>query len=165
MATYTTNEAQSYASVPGVGMGALQIATGTLELGTAISANDVLEFLRVPAGANIVMGWLYGDDLDTGTETLEIDIGWAANGVESADADGLLDSGVISGDAVTGIKEETGIWRPLGGKLLTDGPQQFSAETVIQGDVVAGPNSGGTGTLTLVVVYFVDDAFAATSVS
>lgn len=165
MATYTTNEAQSYAQVPGVGMGAAQVAVATLELGTALSANDVLEFLRLPAGAVVYDGCLIGDDIDTGTETLEIDIGWAANGSESADADGLLDSGVISGDAVTGYKPEVGIRLPLGGKLLTDGPQLFTAETVIQGDVVAAAATGGTGTLTLWVHFFVDDQWAKTSVS
>lgn len=166
MATYTAYPATANAPVPGHGFGgALKVAYGALELGTALSANDTLEFCKVPANAVIVGGWLMGDDLDTGTETLEIDIGWAANGTESADSTGLLNSGVITGDAVTGIKPETAIYYPLLGNLATGGPQKFSAETVIQGDVNAAPAAGGTGTLTLVVFYFIDSSFSVTSVS
>lgn len=165
MATYTANEAQSYAAIAGPGMGGdLKVAVGSLELGTALAQDDVLQFCRLPAGAVVVGGHLMGDDIDTGTETLDIDIGWAANGTESADPDGFGNFGVITGDAVTGIKPETGIYYPLGGVLFTGGPQKFSAETVIQGDVNAAANAGGTGTLTLVVFYFVDSEWAKTSV-
>ena len=166
MATYTTTEAAAGAAALGHGFaGNVKAAVGSLELGTALANNDVLQFCKVPAQAVVFGGWLMGDDLDTGTETLDIDIGWAANGTEAADPDGFGNFGVITGDAVTGIKPEVSIWLPLGGVLRTGGPQLFSAETRIEGDVNANPNAGGTGTLTLVVLYFINENFAKTSVS
>lgn len=166
MATYTADQAASAAPASGHGFGGnMKVAVGTLELGTALAADDVLKFCKVPANAVVVGGYLMGDDLDTNaTETLDIDIGWAANGTEAADPDGFGNFGVITGDAVTGLKPETAIYLPLLGKLATDGPQKFSAETTIQGDVNAAAATGGTGTLTLVVQYFIDENFAATSV-
>lgn len=166
MATYTATQAGASAAVPSHGMGGdLKVACGSLELGTALAANDVLNFCKVPAGAVVVGGWLMGDDLDTGVETLDIDMGWLANDDEAADPDGFGNFGVISGDVVLEIKPVAGIWMPLQGVLLADGPKLFTAETTISGDVNAAAATGGTGTLTCVVLYFVDPNWAKTSVS
>lgn len=165
MATYTADQAAAGYPVAALGFaGTVKAAFGTLELGTALAQDDVLKFCKVPANAVVIGGWLQGDDIDTGTETLDIDIGWAANGTEAANEDGFGNFGVISGDPVTGIKPETGIYLPLGGVLYTGGPQKFSAETTITGDVNAAANAGGTGTLTVVVLYVIDGNYAATDV-
>lgn len=157
MATLTaTRAASTFPVYKGGGAGNLSVAYGTYELGTAPSANDVIEFCRVPKGAVVLGGWLYGDDIDTGTEALEIDVGYAANGVDSADPDAFLNSGVITGDAfATGnVSNVAGICYPLFG-VLKDGPLTLSAETVITGTVIAAANAGGTGTVSVVIHYVV----------
>jgi hypothetical protein len=131
----------------------LKVATGTYEVAANPAQNDVIEFCKLPAGAVVVMGWLYGDDIDTGTETFDMDIGW------SDDTDGFGNFGVITGDAVTELKPEVSIFMPFGGVLRSAGPKKFTSETKIQGLVNAAANAGGTGTLTVVVLYYIDPNF------
>ena len=165
MATYTADQAATGAAVPSHGMGGnVKVACGSLELATALAANDILNMCKLPAGAVVFGGWIQAEDLDTGTETLDIDAGWLVNDDEAADPDGFGNFGVWTGDAVTGIKPETGVYFPLGGVLFTDGPKLFTAETTISLDVNANPAAGGTGTLTISVLYFVDDNWAKTDV-
>lgn len=157
MATFTADRAaagfpvfQSHQS------GVVCVATGTYEIAANPSAADIFEMCRVPAGAVVFDGVLYAEDLDTNaTETLDLDVGWAANGVEAADPDGFGNLGVVDGDAVAGYKPEVGLRYPFGGVLLTGGPQAFSNETIIQVTANAGAATGGTGTLTVVVYYYV----------
>lgn len=166
MATYTADQAATTAAVPGHGMGGnCKVSCGTVDLGTAIAANDVVNLCKVPAGAVVFMGWMFGADLDTGTETLDIDAGWLINDDEAADPDGFGNFGVITGDAVTGIKPEVSIWLPLGGVIRSAGPKLFTAETTLSLDVNANPAAGGTGILGLAALYFVDENWAVTSVS
>lgn len=123
----------------------VQIGYGVAEAAAAQSATDTVDFCNLPA-CEVIDGFLRGDDIDTGTEAFELDIGHTANGTESADPDAFLNSGVITGDAVTEVKPETQIWMPLNG-VLKDGPYTLSAKTLIQGTVVAAANAGGTGTM------------------
>lgn len=154
MATLTATRARANFPVAGHGFGgAMKVAWGSYTLAANPTAADIIEFCRVPAYATVLGGYLMGADIDTGTETLDIDIGWAANGTEVADPDGFGNFGVLSGDVITELIPIAGIYRPLQGVLLTTGPQTFSAETVIQGVVNAAANAGGTGMLTLVVFY------------
>lgn len=156
MATLSaTRAASTFPVFKGVGAGNLCVAYGTYEVATNPTAADIIEFCRVPKGAVVVGGWLMGDDIDTGTEAFDIDIGWAANGTDAADPDGFGNFGVLSGDVITELKPVAGLYNPLQGVLLTSGPQAFAAETVIQGVVNAAANAGGTGTLSLVVLYVV----------
>lgn len=127
-------------------------AYGTYEVAANVEDGDIFELCRLPKGAVVLCGWIIADDLDTGTETLDMDVGWAANGVEAADPDGFGNLGVWTGDAVTGVLPEGGIRYPLMG-TLKDGPVTFSAETVIQVEANAAAATGGTGTLSVVVFY------------
>lgn len=158
MAAETLTADRAAATFPvykGRGAGDLCAAYGTYELAANVEDGDIFEMCRIPAGAVVLGGWVYADDLDTGTETLDMDVGWAANGVDAADPDGFGNLGVWTGDAVAGIKPETGIMYPFGGVLLTGGPKAFAAETVIQVEANAAANAGGTGTLSVVVHYVV----------
>lgn len=137
----------------------LKVATGTYELAANVEDGDIFEMCKVPKDAVVVMGWIYGDDLDTGTEALDMDVGWADNGTDSADPDGFGNLGVWTGDATTDIKPEASIWYPFGGVLRATGPKKFAAETIIQVEANVAANAGGTGTLTVVVLYFIDPAF------
>jgi len=122
--------------------GELLSCWGTCEIATAQSQNDTVTFFTIPAGTTVHGGWVRGDDLDTGTETYQFDIGDA-----SAPAR-FLDSGVITGDAVAGTKPEVGIAIPLFG-TLKDGPYTYTADTSILGKVIAAAHAGGTGTISL----------------
>lgn len=115
---------------------------GVYEIATALSAADTVTMFTIPAGTTVHGGWLRGDDIDTGTETLELDVGVSGN------TDQFLNSGVIAGDAVAGTKPEAGIAIPLFGELK-DGPITFTSDTDVILTVTAAAQAGGTGTLYL----------------
>lgn len=148
--------------VAGAGPGMnLKVATGTFEIASVVEVGDTYEMCKLPAGAVVVMGWVYGDDIDTGTETLDMDVGWKANATEVADPDGFGNLGVWTGDATVDVKPEVSIWYPFGGVLRTAGPKKFTAETTIQLTAVAASNAGHVGTVTVVALYFIDPAYTA----
>ena len=157
MATFTSPRAavnfpvfQSHAA------GILCRAFGTIVIAANPTAAQTYAFCKVPEGAVVTGGWIMGPDLDTnGTETLNMDIGWAANRDEAGDPDGFGNLGVLTGDAVTGYKPAVGILIPLQGVLLTAGPKTFTAETTIQMVANVTAATGGTGTLTVLVDYIV----------
>lgn len=123
-------------------------AWGLMDITVAQSKDDTITWFILPQDGIVIDGWLRGDDIDTGTETYELDIG------NSSDTDKYLDSGVLSGDAVAGTKPETGIRQQLGGTLITTGhPDALTAEETVLGTVVAAANAGGTGQLCLYMFY------------
>jgi hypothetical protein len=137
-----------------VGSGVVCAAIGTYELLANPTANDVIRFCKVPRGAIVFAGWLTGDDLDTGSETLDIDIGWEANGSDVADTDGFGNMGVLNGATVTNVIPVAGILRTLQGVLLTEGTKTLAAETWISGLVIATAAATGTGTISVKVLYY-----------
>lgn len=137
------------------GGGSPALAMGTYNFLVNPSQNDVVRFCRVPANAIILAGFIAGADLDAGTEALDIDFGWEANGAEAADTDGFGNMGVLDGDAVSQIIPVAGIWRPLQNILLTQGLQIFTRPTWLSGLVNAAANAGGTGKLSMLVQYVV----------
>ena len=157
MATSTaTRAAATFPVFKPVGAGVLCAAYGQLEVTANPAASDVFELCRIPKGAVVVGGWIRSDDLDTNaTETLDIDVGWAGNGIDAADPDGLGNLGVMGTDTVAGVKPEAGYNYAFGGVLITEGPKAFSAETVITISVVAQAATFAAGTLSLVVLYVV----------
>ena len=156
MATFTAVRAASTFPVTRPAAGSMAVAWGTIEVAVNPVAADVYEMCRIPKGAVVVGGYIYSDDLDTNAaETLDLDVGWAANGVEAADPDGFGNLGPMTTDTVAGIKPEAGYQFPFGGKLITDGPQAFSAETIITVNTVATAATFAAGTLSVVVNYYV----------
>lgn len=150
------------------GAGLLCCAWGEYNIGAAVEDGDIFEMCRLPAGATIVGGYFIGTDLDTGTETLDMDIGWAANGGsgtwDSADPDGLGNLGVLTGDAFAAgnLSNVAGLLYPFTGRFVIDGRcPRFTKETVIQIEANAAGNAGHTGYVTLVVYYVVEQALAA----
>lgn len=156
MALGTVAAARASATLPvaaGGSAGQVLVAWGSYDIAAATADGDIIQMCRVPKGATVIGGWLIGEDIDTGTEAWDADFGWAANGDEVADPDGLGNFGVLSGDAVDG--NEAGIFRQLGGVIRTDGPKTFNAETLLQLEVNAAANAGGTGRVTVIVLYTV----------
>lgn len=138
------------------GSGVLCAAYGTIEVAANPVANDTYAMCVLPANAVVLGGRIYSDDLDTNaTETLDLDVGWLANGAEVADPDGFGNLGVQGTDTVAGIKPESGYNYALGGVLATDGPKTFTAETTIAVTCVATAATFAAGTLSVVVYYCV----------
>jgi hypothetical protein len=148
MATVRAARASALLPVFKAGGGALCVAHGTYEHATNLAASTVIEYCRIPKGAVVVGGWWGGDDLDTGTEELDMDIGWPA------DPDGFGNLGVLTGDVSVHLGA-AGIWVPFQGVLLADGPVTFTKETVLQATVIADAATGGTGTTSMVAYYYV----------
>lgn len=157
MATFTaTRAASTFPVFQGEGSGAMCAAYGTIEVTANPVANDVYNMCKLPAGAVVLGGRIYSDDLDTNAaETLDLDIGWAANGAEAADPDGFGNLGVMGTDTVAGIKQESGYNYAFGGVLVTDGPKAFTAETTVTVTCVATAATFAAGTLSVVVYYIV----------
>lgn len=147
-----TRAAAGFPAFKALGAGVLCAAYGTYDVAANVEDGDIFEMCKVPAGATVIGGYLMGEDLDTGIEALDLDIGWAANGDEVADPDGLGNLGVLTGDTSVHLPV-AGIYIPLQGVLQTDGPKTFNAETIIQIEANAAAATGGTGRLTLVVHY------------
>lgn len=157
MTTFTATRAASTfpISKPAVG-GVLCVAQGSIAVAANPIAADIYEMCRLPAGAVVTGGWFYSADLDTNaTETLDLDVGWSANGVEALNATGLGNFGVMGTDTVAGIKAESGYQYPLGGVLITTGPQALTNETVIIVTCNATAATFAAGTMSVVVYYYV----------
>ena len=147
--------------------GTVMVAWGTYAIAAAVEDGDIFEMCWVPAGARILGGMLYGADIDTGTETLDMDIGWAANGgsgtYDAADPDGLGNLGVLTGDAFAAgnVSPVAGLMYPLSGILATGLLPYFTKKTKIQIEANAASNAGHTGDVSLVIYYTVDPSLAA----
>lgn len=163
MTTFTGTRALYGSPTAGVGDGgSLKVAWGTIDVAVNPVAGDIYEMCRVPAGATIVGGFFRGDDLDTGTETLDMDLGWAANGgtgdYDAMDADGLGNLGVLTGDAFAAgnISNVAGLNYPLNGLLSAGELPTFTKETVIQLTTNAAAATFAAGSLSVVIFYAMD---------
>ena len=152
MAAVNSSQYGNKVPVIGAGQGGdLKVLFGSKDIATALSAADTMNFFTAPAGFTPLFGFLQGEDLDTGTEALEIDIGI------SGTAQKYLNSGVISGDVVAEVKPVAGIWMPLAGTLFSAVPVAFTADTDIIGTWTAAANAGGTGVITLIMCGVYND--------
>lgn len=135
------------------GAGLMGVAWGTYTHATNLAATTVIEYCRVPKGATIVGGYWCATDLDTnGTEEINIDIGYASNGVDVADTDAFGNLDVLTGDVSVHLTV-AGIWVPFQGVLITAGPLTLNAETVLSALVNVDAATGGTGQSTMVAYY------------
>lgn len=134
------------------GAGALAVAYGTYAVAANVEDGDIFELCKIPAGAVVVGGFFSTGDLDTGTEVLDIDLGWAANGAEAADPDGFVNSGVLTGDAITDLLAAGSNMRPF---PMATGPLTFTAETTIQAEANVAANAFAAGTIYACVFYIV----------
>lgn len=170
MATVSSNQ-YTYAQPAGHGLHMnVKAAFGKYTYSAAPSANDLANLCKLPKNCLVLWGFMATDDIDTGTEALEIDIGFTANGGGAATftdstgttwtnnnsgvaaAAGFVDSGVLTGDTVTDLMAGMN-WRPFQG--VKTGPMYFSEETVVQAKITAAANAGGTGTVSVCVFYVV----------
>jgi len=120
------------------GNGNLAVAYGSYTIPAVVEDGDIFEMCRLPAGAVVVGGMFYGDDIDTGAETLDLDVGWAANGgsgtFDTANPDGFGNLGVLTGDvlATGNLSNEVGLIYPFMGEFANGALPVFTRETVVQ---------------------------------
>lgn len=152
-ATFTgARAARTLPAYQGVGGSQVAVAYGAYTLAEVPEVGDIYELCILPAGAVVVGGYFGATDIDTGTETLDIDLGIAANGVDALDADYFTNSGVLSGDAITDFAQtQTANVRMI---TRTSFPA-LGAQTIVQATVVAVAHGGGTGTVSCVIYYVV----------
>ncbi len=103
MAIGTVASAQVASGKPVAGhgfAGNLKVAYGTYNIGSAVAQNDVIQMCRTPKGAVILDVAIFGQDIDTGTEALDFDAGYAANGVDAADTDAWGVFVNVTGDGI-----------------------------------------------------------------
>lgn len=155
MATVTAARAAAGFQVPGLPIpnGAQGVAWGVYAHASNLAATTIIEYCKVPAGATVIGGFFQCDDLDTGTEELDIDIGWAANGTDSADPDGFGNNGVLTGDVSVHLPV-AGIWIPFHNIIANPGFKTFAAETTLIATVNVDAATGGTG-ISKMVAWFV----------
>lgn len=156
MATLIAARAASTAPVPSLSsmQGVQQVAYGIYNV-TAASAADIINICKLPAGATVIGGFVQASDLDTnGTETLDIDVGWAANGTDAADPDGFGNFGVLTGDAVAEFRPVAGIYLPFVNIVQDSGVKTFAAETTVTVTFTGAPATLTAGYIK-VVVWFV----------
>lgn len=75
MATYQADRAQAEIQPRELHAGAVPFVA-SFTVSTALAENDVIEMVKVPAGATVVDLWLSAEDLDTGaTPSITLDVG------------------------------------------------------------------------------------------
>jgi hypothetical protein len=155
MATTTNPKAAPGAAVggdPGVGARVLHCLYVKQAVAANPSAADIIELGWLPKGAVPVGGYLSTTDMDTGVETLDIDIGIAANGVDSADPDFFTNSGLLSGDAIATDLPLTNAanLRPFTAPFPVE---QLGAKTKVQAVVNAVAATFAAGTFVVAIYY------------
>lgn len=158
MATTYADRGKPNFPVASMGLaGALRVAWGIYTLAANPSAADITKMCKLPKGATPLFGYIGTTDIDTGTEALDIDVGFASNGVDTGDADYFTNGGVYTGDAlaVTDLPfTNSANLRFFTGPFPT--VTTFGAETDVQVVYNAPANAGGTGTILVVVLYALD---------
>lgn len=152
----STRAADDFPLFAGHGGANVKYAGDVYTIGTALEANSTVDICHLPKGAKILGGYLFGTDLDTGTEALEIDVGTRAKGTDyndsSADPDKLLNSGVLSGDAVA---EHVPVAQLCVHIQPPGGPLELTVDTTVFLTFTAAAAAGGTGTVGLQLFYVV----------
>lgn len=141
MATFTADEAAATAPAKGEGMsGNCKVVVAEYEITAALALNDVVQMVKVPAGAIVSNVVLATDDLDTnGTPAIVLDVG------DGGDTDRYIDGSTVG--QAGGITDSS--------NLAIDGiGYTYSVEDTIDVLVQVAPATGATsGTIKLIVSY------------
>jgi hypothetical protein len=136
---------------PPHGSGALCVAWGSYSVAANVEDGDIFQLCKLPK-CTVVGGAFWASDMDTGTEALDIDIGHAGNATDTADPDAFVNSGVLSGDAITDLIPAGVNYRPFN---MSAGPVSLAAETVVQAEANVAAATFAAGTIYVVVYYLV----------
>lgn len=137
------------------------------EIAANVEDGDIFELGYIPARTMVCGCVFVCDDIDTGTEALDMDVGWAANGGGSAtytdpdtnvtytnsgataSATGFSNAGVLTGDGIAEL--HTGNQRI---QFYPD-PLYFSEETKVQIEANVAANAFTAGTAAVYLIYYV----------
>ena len=168
--TLTALQASSDVSPFGHGLaGTVKAAFGKYAVAANLEDGDIFEMCKLPKNSLVLGGAFYSGDLDTGTETLDMDVGYNANGggsatlitsdgttwtnaAATASATGFVNSGVLTGDAITDLIAAGSNIRIF---PMTTGPMFFSEETKILVEANAASATFAAGTIYVCVFYIV----------
>lgn len=157
--TVATRAAATFPVFQPQGAGNLACAYGVYPVTANPTAADLLQMCRLPAGAVVVGGFVRAEDIDTGSGTLDFDLGWAANGgtgtYDAVSTAGFGNFGARNGTAVTNYLPEGGSMLPLHGTLASAGVINFTKETILQIVFNVAANAFTAGTIAVVVFYLV----------
>lgn len=171
MTTFIGNQVTGAPSKHNFG-GLVHSAVGEISVTANPADNDIYELVTIPAGALVIGAEFWVDDLDTGTETLDIDFGWAANGGGSetyvaADGTtytnafgtgtpaGFVNTGVLTGDAFTSAQPNTASGTFVASGAFTSGFKYASRETTIQAEANAAAATFAAGKISARVDYVI----------
>lgn len=156
--TLTAAQAEGGHPIPGPGdAGNVKVAWGTYAIAANVVDGDIFEMHYIPAGCTVFGGWVIGEDLDTGIEAIDMDIGWAANDVDAADPDGFGNLGVWTGDTSPHIAGTINYF-PYQNVLTTAGPKTFTrsgGKTMVQIEANAAAATFSAGQVTAVTLLTV----------
>ena len=143
----------------------LKVWHGAYEIAANVEDGDIFELGYLPANVMVVGSVLVCDDIDTGTEALDMDLGWAANGGSSTYVDpdsgfsytnsgasasptGFSNAGVLTGDGIAEL--HTGNQRIQ----FYPYPLFFSEKTKVQIEANAAANAFAAGTAAAYILYY-----------
>lgn len=172
MTTFTG--ARAARTLPPQGHGwASQLITcwGSINVAANPADGDIYEMCFTPNRFLAIGGLVTGADIDTGTEAMDIDLGWVANGgVEAgvdklispwgteynnagyqADPDGLGNFGVWTGDGITDLFPAGMIYKPI----VLPVPLFFAKRTLIQLEANVAANAFTAGNVTVQLNGFI----------
>lgn len=144
-ATKRANQAIPDLESQGERNSALKVAYDEYTLTADLAAADIIKMFKLPSGARVHNIVLYFDDLDASGGTL--DVGWEANLVDAADADGFLavvdvtSAGLV--DMIDDQPTRPGVFKKFD---QLGGDTQISVATV-------GDTDATTGTIKLAATY------------
>lgn len=135
------------------------------EIAANVEDGDIFELGYIPNNIMVCGCVFVCDDLDTGTEALDMDVGWAAagasdtytdsdtgvtytNSAASAAPAGFSNAGVLTGDGIAEL--HTGNQRI---QFYPD-PLFFSAETKVQIEANVAANQFAGGTAGVYLIYY-----------
>jgi len=137
------------------------------EIAANVEAGDIFELGYLPKNSMVCGCVFVLDDIDTGTEALDMDVGWTANGGASAtfydsetgvtytnaaataSATGFSNAGVLTGDGIAEL--HTGNQRI---QFYPD-PLFFSEKTKVQIEANVAANAFAAGTAGVYLIYYV----------
>lgn len=146
----------------------LKSAWGTYEIASIAATGEIYQLCKLPKGAAVVGGYLFGDKLDsigTGSSLCSVNIGVNQNIITIADnttvtsastSTALGASFALGSDAAAQVwKPESGVRNvPLGGLLLTNGPFVMQDDGAAYVTITSSILALTTGTLGLRVDYY-----------
>ena len=119
----------------------VQMARATVVCAAAPATTDTLNFFYLPPGARVVGGYLSATDMDTnGSPTLTLNVGEAGTPARLFSASTVGQAGTASQSFAAGALD-----------------YQYAAKTLVTGVAQANAATGAAGSVTLALLYVVEE--------